>query len=142
MAIVGEGNEPGESEATPDWTTYNGFLSYEHRRGAVTAQYVQGKGNQRGTWVAPDDPSEATPFSGWAVFGEWRFGPHWFVTGGYDYFDRATVEQDFGFNRVYGAVGYDLGKQNILMFDYDRRVYDDSALPIDNRYQIVLQVKF
>jgi hypothetical protein len=47
MAIVGEGNEPGESEATPDWTTYNGFVSYEHPRVVVTAQYVKGEGNQK-----------------------------------------------------------------------------------------------
>jgi hypothetical protein len=76
------------------------------------------------------------------VFGELRFGPHWFVTGGYDDFDRTSVEKDYGFNRVYGAVGYDLGKQNLLMFDYDRREYDNSALPIDNRYQLALQLKF
>jgi hypothetical protein len=142
LAIVGEGNEPGESEATPDWTTYNGFVSYEHQRVVLTAQYVNGKGNQRGTWIEPSDSSQATPYSGWAVFGEWKFGPHWLVTGGYDYFDRKTVERDFGFDRVYAALGYDLGKQNLLMLDYDRREYDDSSLPIDNRYQIALQLKF
>ena len=142
MAIVGDGNVTGESETIPDWSTYNGFVSYEHRRGAVTAQYVKGKGNQRGIWVEPDDPSEATPFTGWAVFGEWRFGPHWLATGGYDDFDRVSVARDFSFNRVYAALGYDLGKHNILMFDWDRRVFDDSTLPIDERYQIVLQLKF
>jgi len=142
LAIVGEGNVRGESEETPDWNTYNGFLSYEHPRGAVTAQYIRGEGNQRGTWVEPDNPTKATPFSGWAVFGDWRFGPHWLVTGGYDRFERMEGEQDLSFNRVYAAVGYDLGKQNIVMLDYDRRVFDESALPIDNRLQIVLQIKF
>jgi len=142
LIITGEGNVSGDSNVTPDWDTYNGFVSYEHRRGAVTAQYIRGQGNQRGTWIEPDDPSKATPFSGWAVFGEWRFGPHWRTTGGYDRFDRQAGENDFSFHRVYAAVGYDLGRQNIVMFDWDRRVWDDSTSPIDNRYQFVLQLKF
>lgn len=142
LIITGEGNVDGTPNVSPDWNTYNGFVSYEHRRGVLTAQYVRGKGNQRGTWTQPNDPSEATPFSGWAVFGEWRFGPHWRATGGYDRFDRKAGESDFSFNRVYAAVAYDLGRQNIVMFDWDRRNWDDSTLPIDNRYQIALQIKF
>ena len=142
LIVSGEGNIVGDADSVPDWDTYNGFLSYEHRRGAVTAQYVRGQGNQRGTWIEPGDPSTATPFSGWAVFGEWRFGPHWRATGGYDRFERLAGERDFSFNRVYAAVGYDLGRQNIVLFDWDRRVWDDSSLPIDYRYQFVLQLKF
>jgi hypothetical protein len=142
LAIFGEGNIVGDPENTPDWNTYNVFLSYEHPRGAATVQYVRGEGNQRGNWTEPNDRSKATPFSGWALFGEWRFGPHWRITGGYDSFDRMAGGNDFSFNRVYAAAGYDLGRENIVMFDYDRRVFDDPALPIDNRCQVVLQLKF
>jgi hypothetical protein len=142
LAITGEGNILGDPENTPNWNTYNVFLSFEHNRGAVTAQYVWGEGNQRGTWSEPEDQSKATPFTGWALFGELRFGPHWRVTGGYDRFDRMAGAKDFSFDRVYAAVGFDLGRQNIVLFDYDRRVLDDPTLPIDNRYQLVLQLKF
>jgi hypothetical protein len=142
LIITGEGNGVGEPANVPDWDTYNAFVSYEHRRGAVTAQYVWGQGNQRGTWVEPDDLSTATPFSGWALFGEWRFGPHWRATGGYDRFERMEGSRDRSFNRIYGGVGYDLGKENIVLFDYDRRLWDDTTLPIDTRLQVVLQIKF
>jgi hypothetical protein len=142
LVISGEGNVVGESEDTPDWNTYNAFISYEHTRGAMTAQYIKGKGNQKGTWTEPDDPSQATDFSGWALFGEWRFGPHWRVTGGYDRFFRKPGGDDFSFHRVYGGVGYDFGRQNILLFDVDRRKWDDPTLPTDLRYQAVIQLKF
>lgn len=142
LFIVGDGNVEDETEEPPNWETFNIFGSYEHRRVVVTAQYIWGEGNQRGSWTEPDDPTQATPFTGWAFFGEWRFGPHWRATGGYDRFDRQAGEDDLSFNRVYAGVGYDLGKQNIILFDWDRRVWDDSTLPIDNRYQLVLQVKF
>jgi len=142
LVIIGEGNVDGDAEVTPNWDTFNIFGSYEHRRGAVTAQYARGEGNQRGTWTEPDDPAKATPFSGWALFGEWRFGPHWRATGGYDRFDRSEGRRDFSFNRVYAGIGYDLGRENIVLVDWDRREWDEPTLPIDNRYQIVLQLKF
>jgi hypothetical protein len=142
LAIVGEGNVLGDPENTPDWNTYNAFLSYEHARGVVTGQYVRGKGNQRGSWTEPDNPSKATPFSGWAFFGEWRLDSHWRVTGGYDRFLRKPGEDDLSFYRVYGGVGYDLGQGNILLFDVDRRKWDDPGLPTDLVYQAVVQLKF
>ena len=142
LFIVGDGNIDDEGQEPPDWETFNIFGSYEHRRGAFTAQYAWGEGNQRGNWTEPDDPYEATPFSGWALFGEWRFGPHWRATGGYDRFERMEGSRDNSFNRIYAGVGYDLGKENIILFDYDRRVWDDTTLPIDNRFQVVLQIKF
>jgi hypothetical protein len=142
LAIMGEGNLAGESEETPDWKTYNAFVSYEHARGVATFQYIRGKGNQKGTWTEPDDPAEATPFSGWALFGELRFGPHWRVTGGYDRFYRRPGTNDYSFNRLYGALAYDLGHQNTLVFDVDHRDWDDPTLSNDIRYQAIIQLKF
>jgi hypothetical protein len=142
LAIVGEGNLAGESEETPDWNTYNLYVSYEHARGVATAQYVRGKGNQKGTWTEPDDPAEATSFSGWALFGELRFGPHWRTSGGYDRFIRRPGTDDRSFKRLYGALAYDLGRQNMLVFDVDHRDWDDPTLSNNIRYQGIIQLKF
>jgi len=39
-------------------------------------------------------------------------------------------------------VGYDLGGENILLLDLDRRSWDDPSIPVDHRVQVVLQVKW
>lgn len=144
LAICGEANQPEEDGVKPsDWRTYNMMLSYEHARGAVTAQRTWGRGNQKGTWIEPDDPSESTDFEGFAVFAEWRFDQHWLVIGGFDDFERTISGQDVGFERWFAGVGYDLGKRNVVLLDYDRREWGDGRPdPVDERAQLTLQVKF
>ena len=46
------------------------------------------------------------------------------------------------FTRVNGGIGYDFGGRNLLLFDLDRRTWDDSDLETDIRAQVVMQVKF
>jgi hypothetical protein len=145
LAIIGKGNqieEAAEFITPPDWNTYNLFFSYEFPRGAFTAQYVSGEGNQRGTWVEPDDWSQAQPYSGYSFFAEWRFGPRWRVIGGYDRFDRESKANDFSFVGGFAAVGYDFGKANILMLDAGMRDYVDPQRSNDWRVQVVQQLKF
>jgi hypothetical protein len=145
LAIHGDGNVEGLDGDPPRWRTYNAFASYQFPHGTVTAQFVTGEGNQRGDWVEPDDPSEAMDFSGWSLFGEWRLGAdhRWRVIGSYDDFERvADAGRDFSFSYAFVAVGYDLGKSNILMLDLDQRDWDDPARDTDRRAQVVLQLKF
>ena len=49
---------------------------------------------------------------------------------------------DLSFTRVHGGIGYDFGGQNILLFDLDRRSWDNSDREDDTRVQVVMQVKF
>ena len=142
LAIVGEGNRYGALAEIPDWRAYNVMGSYQFPHGTVTAQYAWGKGNQGGSWTEPEDPGEATDYDGYSVFGEYRFGPHWRVIGGFDDFQRSPGTSDLGFTRLHGGVGYDFGDQNVLVFDLDRRDWDDPELATDTRYQVVMQVKF
>jgi hypothetical protein len=145
MVIHGEGNQPDQGGAAPLWKTYNGFLSYQFPDGTVTAQYVWGQGNQKGTWVEPDDPSDAIPFSGCSAFLEWKLGSRhqWRVIGNYDWFERiADGGADASFTYFNAAVGYDLGKSNILMLDFDRRDWRDPQRPTDRTAQVVFQLKF
>jgi hypothetical protein len=145
MIIHGEGNVEEGLEGVPDWKTYNGFLSYQFLHGTFTAQYVWGEGNQRGNWVEPDDPSEAMAYSGYSFFLEWRTGDRhqWRVIGGYDDFERiADNGQDNSFNYLFASVGYNFGRENILMLDFDRRDWVDPLRATDNRVQVVMQLKF
>jgi len=142
LAIIGEGNKAGDPKETPDLRAYNLMASYQFPNGTVTGQYVTGEGNQKGSWYEPDTPSVATEYDGFSFFGEYRFGPHWRVIGGFDDFNRAPEDSDLSFKRAYGGIGYDFGGQNILLFDLDRRNWDDSELETDTRFQVVMQVKF
>jgi hypothetical protein len=145
LAIAGEGNVEDEPVAAPDWRTYDLFVSYQFAHGTVTGQVVTGSGNQRGSWVEPDDPSEAMDYSGWSVFGEWRAGRRreWRIIAGWDDFERvADNGDDHSFTYGFAAVGYDLGKSNILMLDIDRRDWKDPERETDDRVQLVLQIKF
>ncbi len=142
LAMVGKGNVEGTAEETPDWRVFNTFLSYQHPRGALTAQYAWGEGNQKGSWTEPGDPSLATDYSGYSFFAEHRLGGSWRLVGGYDDLDRRPGSLDRGFQRIHGGIGYDLGSQNILLLDLDRREWDDATLPTDTRLQVVMQVSF
>jgi hypothetical protein len=145
LLIHGDGNQPEEDGNPPLWKTYNAFLSYQFLNGTLTAQYVRGQGNQGGTWVEPDDPSKAIPYSGYSAFLEWRFGRRhqWRIIGNYDWFERISDGgADFGFTYAAASVGYDLGKSNILMLDFDQRDWQDPSQPTDRRVQAVMQLKF
>jgi len=145
LIIDGDGNVEGIGGDPPDWTTYNGFVSYQFLHGTVTAQYAWGQGNQRGDWVEPDDPSRAMDFSGWSVFGEWRVGDRhqWRLIGGYDDFERvADTGQNFSFRYGFASIGYDVGHENIVMIDVDQRDWQDPARATDRRAQLVLQLRF
>jgi hypothetical protein len=142
LAILGEGNQEGEPDATPNWQAYNAMASYQFPNGTFTAQYSWGEGNQKGSWVEPIDPAEATNYEGYSLFGEYHIGPKWRLLGGFDDLDRTPGSSDLSFTRVHGGIGYDFGGQNILLFDLDRRNWADSELETDTRFQVVMQVKF
>lgn len=145
LAIRGEGNVPDTGGGPPDWDVSNGFVSYQFPRGTVTAQYVSGRGNQQGTWVEPDDPSQAVPYTGYSAFGEWRLGQRrqWRLVGAWDRLDRvADSGQDSSFDYAHVSVGYDFGKDNILLLDADIRDWDAPDRPDDTRLQVVMQLKF
>jgi hypothetical protein len=142
LAIIGEGNQAGEPDEIPDLQVYNLMASYQFPKGTVTAQYVTGEGNQKGSWYELDDTSLAQEYDGFSLFGEYKVGPHWRLIAGYDDFNRTPVEQDLSFTRIHGGVGYDFGGANILLLDFDQRSWDDADLETDTRAQVVMQVKF
>lgn len=143
LGILGEGNNlDPELDESPDWRVFNAMASYQHAGGTWTAQFVTGEGNQAGSWYEPTDLAEATDFNGFSIFGEQRFSSGWLITGGFDQLERKPGDQDLSFTRIHGGIGYDLGNQNILLFDVDQRNWEDDARDSDTRFQVVMQVKF
>jgi hypothetical protein len=146
LGILGEGNMEGEAEDTPDYKVFNLFASYQFPKGVFTAQYLNGEGNQKGSWFVVDDPLTdpymAHEYDGFSFFGEWKLDANWRLVGGYDDFNRTPEDMDLSFTRLHGGIGYDFGGSNILLFDLDRRTWDDDSIETDTRFQTVLQIKF
>jgi hypothetical protein len=144
LAMAGKGNRPGSLDQIPDWRVYGGMLSYQHPRGALSAQYAWGRGNQKGNWTEPGSPNVATDFRGYSLFGEHRLGSAraWRLVTGYDRLERTPGSLDRSFRRIHAGVGYDLGGENILLLDFDGRRWDDSSITADHRIQVVLQAKW
>ena len=144
LALAGKGNRPGPLEQIPDWRVYGGMVSYQHPRGAFSAQYAWGEGNQKGTWTEPGRPHVATDYLGYSLFGEQRLGAAqaWRLVAGYDRLERTPGSWDRSFRRTHAGIGYDLGGENILLLDLDRRSWDDPSIPVDHRLQVVFQVKW
>ena len=145
LLIDGKGNLPADGGGPPDWEVANLFVSYQFRRGTATAQVVDGVGNQDGSWIEAGDPSDAMPYSGYSAFLEWRLGgrQQWRLNGSFDRLERVAEDgSDFSFRYAYAAIGFDLGKENILLLDVDRRDWDAPARATDTRVQLVLQVSF
>lgn len=145
LLIEGKGNLPADGGGPPDWEVANLFVSYQFRRGTATAQVVDGIGNQEGSWIEAGDPAAAMPFSGYSAYLEWRLGgrQQWRLNGSFDRLERVAGDgSDFSFRYAYLAVGYDLGRENILLLDVDRRDWDAPARTTDTRVQLVLQVGF
>jgi hypothetical protein len=142
LAIVGKGDVAGPTETLPDWKTYAALLSYEHRLGVLTVQYVSGEGNQRGSWTEPDDPSQATAYDGFAISADARLGPHWRALAGYDRFNHEDAYSDLGFDRYFVGFGYDFGRGNVLLLDYDRRDFFDVSSPSEDYIKLTLQATF
>ncbi len=142
LAITGKGNQSAESGEIPDWRTLDLFLSYQHPRGTLTAQHMWGEGNQKGTWTEPGAPGSAGDYSGYSIFGEGRLGPAWRIIAGADQVNRETGSADLGFTRLHGGVGYDLGRQNILLLSLGRRDWNEEGGPDETQLTVVFQLKF
>jgi hypothetical protein len=142
LGMVGEGNRAGDAEETPDFKVFNLMASYQFPMGTFTAQYVNGEGNQKGSWFEDDDPSVTSDYDGFSLFGEVKLDENWRLVGGFDDFNRTPEDEDLSFTRVHGGIGYDFGGRNILLFDLDRRNWDDADIETDTRFQVVMQVKF
>ncbi len=137
FGLTGKGNNPME----PDWTVHLGMLSYEHDRGALTATYYQGEGNQAGSAV--DAEGTAFPRKGYSFFGELRALSRRqlrFILR-FDRFCPDTAVANDDQDRLIAGVGWDLGHENVFLLDYDRVTYQDAREPV-NRFQLTLQVRF
>jgi len=136
FGLTGQGHKGVDTLALPDWQVNLGMLSYEHQLITLTGQYAFGKGNQKGTWA------DSVDFSGYSLFSEGKFGKHWRGILNYDHFDPNTDTEDDGYNRLIAGVGYDFSKKNILIFNYETKISEDSNVNNSVEYKLTMQISY
>jgi hypothetical protein len=140
--IAGEGNVAGEGEQVPDFRCHIAMLSFSEHFMTLTAQAIMGEGNQAGTRVVPSDSTEARPFAGYSVFAELHLSNHWRIVGDWDNIDLDTDNTGHAYTRYGTGIGYDFGKRNILMADFDTTTSLDNPDVQNYSYRLVMQIKF
>ena len=142
LTILGEGNQPGDPDQTPDWTALLAMASYETAWFVATADLINGAGNQKGSWTKVGDATEARPYSGWSLFGEGKLGTAWRVIGGFDSFDPDSDADDDEYIGYYVGAGYDFGHHTMLLLDYSVKDYAQTGVDNDQRTQLTMGVNF
>lgn len=144
LNIYGKVNKSGDEEGKiADWITNAFMLSFEHRFMTLTAQYVIGEGNKSGSAANWDSYSfDVWDYAGFSLFGEWKLAKHWRIIGRYDHINPGIEELDDDFSRMIFGLGYDFGKGNILLLDYDWVDYDFPGFGDFERVQVTMQVGF
>lgn len=147
FGVNGKGNVPKVAgKDLPDWTVFDGMLSYENHYFTGQAEYFSGKGNEFGTALNPD--GSARKQKGYSFFANVRFpeDAQWGVIGRYDHFDPnpdggSTVVDDITKTSIFG-VSYRFVGQNMWLLDYQVTQHTDPRIPNEKRVQLTLQVKF
>ena len=139
LGIFGDGNHEYGLDSIPEWIVNTGMLSYEHELFTFTGQYVSGKGNQKGKYVV--DTYKSASVGGFSTFAEIKPDENWRIIARYDNFDKNKDIDDNEEQRYILGVGYDFGKQNILILDFDKTLYENGDMD-KNLMKLTMQLKF
>jgi hypothetical protein len=140
FGIFGQGNKVYGTDSIPDWQTNVAMLSYEHQYFTITGQYVSGKGNQKGDFV--QNTYEATGVSGFSGFAEIKPDENWRGIFRFDNFDSNTDLDNNESQRMIVGIGYDFGGHNVLILDYDKKMYKDELKDDEDKIKLTMQINF
>lgn len=143
LGIFGKGNQAEIDtlrNSPPTWITHDVFLSFEHKRFTLTLQYLDGKGNQSGKMV--DNLNNSIKYRGYSAFAELKLDNNWRIIGRYDFIDPNTEVDNNDEQRLIAGIGYNFGNGNILILDYDRKMFQNSNKSSENNLKLTMQINF
>jgi hypothetical protein len=129
--ITGKGN----AASNPTWSNNTGFISYQNKLWAATAQFMKGKGNISG--------SDTNKKKGYSFFGRVTVPTYTKVAAfaRYDSLDPdTTVANDRITTTIVGA-SYRIIGDNMLVAAYEK-THDKTKTEDDKKGQVVLQLAF
>lgn len=138
LGITGKGNANDSATGKPQgWLNNTGLLSYQHRYGAVSAEYMTGRGSNGG------DTSSAKKKNGYSLFARvtMPFYEKVSVFGRYDSLDPDKDTSNDRIKTYIGGVSYRITGDNYLVAAYEK-TQDQTKPQDDKKGQVVLQVAF
>lgn len=133
-ANIGKGN----TEASPEFNQFLGFVAYTGRRLTLTSQFHHGIGDFRGRYVFPDDPSHSLQNEGYSFFTEYKI-PNTSVAmwGRYDHFQVETVTSET--RRYIGGLAYRFNKNLRVVVNTEGTTIDGDTETV---YEVNLEISF
>ena len=133
-ANLGKGN----TEDSPEFNQFLGFVAYTGRRLTLTSQFHHGIGDFRGRYVFPNDPSHSLQNEGYSFFGEYKI-PKTNVAlwGRYDHFQVETVTSET--RRYIGGLAYRFNKNLRVVVNTEGTTIDGDTETV---YEANLEISF
>lgn len=145
LNIYGKGNKAKSHDMEiPEWTAFNGMVSYQSPCFTVTGQYYAGSGNQSGS-AANEITGEALPQAGYSAFGSVHFGSsrQYSVLARYDMFDSNTnSSSNDEVTLLIGGFAWQMNSAATWLLDYQQKDHSLSGMTKEDRVQLTLQAKF
>lgn len=144
LDIYGKGNvaTPPAGDL-PDWTAFDGMVSYQGAMLTLTGQYYTGSGNQSGSAV--DGNGKALDQAGYSAFGAIHLGNshQYSLIARYDMFDsNANSSTNDEVSLLIGGVAWQMNQSATWLLDYQRKDHSLNRLSAEDRVQVTLQTKF
>ena len=133
----------GNIAEAPVWEAHSAFLSFEHSRLVLTAEYYQGLGNVGGSAVQDTINFEAVPQNGYSVFTELKvLKDRVSLFGRYDHFTQEFDSGDKVKDRSIVGLAFHLSGSSKIIVDYDM-ASDPARSDSDSQlFEVALELKY
>lgn len=131
--LWGEGNatqEDSQPFEVPDWRHHQMMVSWAHPYLTATAQYITGRGRQKGegsAWVSTLDGS-STEYQGASGFVELRLPWIWSsLMARYDWFEGPNPSEASAYHRLIAGFAFHFfgRNENVLLLDFDWAILEN-----------------
>lgn len=137
--VYGKGNIP----QSPFWQFISGYLSWEHPKITLTAEYYHGFGNYECSALRDTMSFKALGQNGFSVFGDWRlFRSNISLLGRFDYFTQIYPDHDLIGRRRITGIAYHFIKGSKIIIDVDKNSYSNKGKAGSQIFEIAIELKY
>ncbi len=131
----------GNVAAEPEYKINNGFVSFEHQRLVLTAQYYDGKGLENGTAV--DALGKSFDQNGFSFFGELKLHEiNISLIGRYDRFKQNRINSISEKEGFIAGIAYHFLGSNKILLDFDQRRNTDTKIKDYEFVELAVELRF
>lgn len=133
----------GNTTAAPEWKYSSFYLSWEHQKMILTAEYYLGTGNFEGNAIKDTISHKAIPQNGLSVFAEWKvLNEKFSLFGRYDYFEQEYSSLNLASRRSILGLAYHFVHGSKIIIDYDKLLYSIASKHGSRIFEIAIELKY